>query len=165
MRRTILAAAGAAAFACGFAPRLLRAQEPEGPQADSIEVVGNRRVSLPTILNTVGIPLHTALTFRDIQRAIHNLYQLGQFDDIQIARRPGDLGEEIIVVTVRERPILVRVAVRGVEKLSERQVRERANLVTNHPLNPADVAQAVSEEANQASQYATQARNLSSSGF
>ena len=143
MRRTFLAAAGAAAFACGFAPRLLPAQEPEGPQVDSIEVVGNHRVALPTILNSVGIPLHTPLTFRDIQRAIHNLYQLGQFDDIQIARRPGDLGEEIMVLTVRERPILVRVAVRGVEKLSERQVRERANLVTNHPLNPADVAIAV----------------------
>ena len=138
LRAVVAAAVVAAAFAVP-----LPAQETGGPQVDSIEVVGNHRVVTPTIINTLAIPLHTPLTYRDIQRGIRSLYQLAQFNDVRIARRSGELGEEILVVTVQERPILVRVAVRGVERVSERAVRERSTLATNRPLNPGHVAQAV----------------------
>jgi outer membrane protein insertion porin family len=142
MRRLIARAAALAALTAAASAAPLLAQEGESPQVDSIEVVGNRRVVLPTILNTVAIPLNTPLTYRDIQRAIRGLYQLGQFDDVRIGQRAGDLGEQILVVTVQERPILARVVIRGVDRLSERSVRERAALATGRPLDPGYVAHA-----------------------
>lgn len=143
MRGTTLRAAVVAAVAAAAWTAPLRAQEPEGPMVDSIEIVGNRRVVTPTILNTLAIPIHAPITYRDIQRGLRSVFQLAQFDDVTIARRTGALGEEILVVTVRERPLLVRVAVRGVERVSERAVRERGALVTNRPLDPGHVARAV----------------------
>ncbi len=133
----------AAAVALGAWPAALRAQEPEPPQADSIEVVGVRRVAAATVLNTAGIPLHTPITYRDLQRALKALYALGQFDDVAIGRRDGDAGEEILVIGVRERPLLQRWALRGVSKVPEGSVRGRVELITGRPLDPAQLATAV----------------------
>jgi len=140
MRRLLLAAAAVAA--CQVAAPAggpLSAQEAQqGPQVDSLEVVGNRRVATETILNAASIPLHTPVTYRDVQRAIRALVALGQFDDIRVQRRAGAAGEEILTIVVRERPMLVRVTVRGVEKLTERSVRERLHdMEPGRPLDPA----------------------------
>jgi outer membrane protein insertion porin family len=141
MRRLLLAAATAVACAAVPAGGALRAQQAEqGPQVDSVEVTGNHRVSSETILNAAGIPLHTPITFRDIQRAIRALVALNQFDDVQVGRHSGQAGEEILILTVRERPLLARVTVRGVVKLGERSVRDKLqDLTTGRPLDPAAV--------------------------
>ncbi|MFI5213319.1 MAG: outer membrane protein assembly factor BamA [Gemmatimonadales bacterium] len=142
MRRMILAAACAAAASA--MPCLGFAQAPApGQQVDSIEVVGTRRVSPETIRNVVAIPLHISITYRDIQRAIRSLFDLGQFDDIQVSRRSGANNEEILAFTVHERPLLVRFAVRGAINVSERSVRDKIELVAGRPLDPALVAKAV----------------------
>jgi len=140
MRRLITAAAAVAAALA--APAALRAQA-AGAQADSVEVSGNRRTTAETIRNVAAIPLRTPITYRDIQRAIRSLFDLGQFDDIQVSRRSGALGEEILLVTVRERPLLVRATVRGTDKVSERSVRDRIELPPARPLDPALVQRAV----------------------
>lgn len=140
MRRMIVAAACVAA-ACA-SPSLLSAQGP-GAQVDSIEVAGYRRVSPETIRNVAAIPLHVTITYRDIQRAMRSLFDLGQFDDIEVSRHTGANNEEILVFTVRERPLLLRFAVRGAVKVSERSVRDRIELAAGRPLDPALVARAV----------------------
>ncbi|OGT94784.1 MAG: outer membrane protein assembly factor BamA [Gemmatimonadetes bacterium GWC2_71_9] len=144
MRAETLAALLAAALVFCPPPARLLAQEPTegGALIDSLEVVGNRRVTRETIVNAAGIPLRTPVTYRDIQRAIRSLVALGQFDDIQVSRRPGDAGEEIVTFILRERPLLVRAGVRGVDKLSERAVRERIEIPNGRPLDPALVARA-----------------------
>jgi len=136
VRRTLIGAAALAAALLTL-PGGLHAQDPAGPQVDSLEVVGVRRVTRETVINTAGIPLRTSIGFRDLQRAIRGLMALGQFDDVQIGRRSGSLGEEILVITVRERPLLVRATVRGAEKVSERSVRDRVELTNGRPLDPA----------------------------
>ncbi len=141
MRRASPALALATTLVLGVG-RPAQAQEGEGPRADSLEVTGHRRVTQETILNAASIPLGTPLSYRDIQRAMRALVALGQFDDVQIARREGALGEEILVITVRERPILLRVAVRGPDKVSQRAVESRVELLNGRPLNPADVERA-----------------------
>ncbi len=143
LRRVLVAAALAAAGLTVRPAAPLRAQEPEGAQVDSIEVVGQRRNSRETILNAAGIPLRQPITYRDIQRAIRNLMALGQFDDVRIEREAGSAGEELLVITVRERPMLVRTTVRGVAKLSERSVRDRVEVPSGRPLDPALVARSV----------------------
>jgi outer membrane protein insertion porin family len=140
MRRT-LAAACACVLGLTAATRGGRAQEPdEGPQVDSVAVVGNRRVTTAAVLNAAGIPLRTPITFRDIQRAIRALWALNQFGEVAVGRTEGPAGEEVLVITVRERPVLARVAVRGVEKLSERTVRDHVEgILIGRPLDPGAV--------------------------
>ncbi|MEK7668371.1 MAG: outer membrane protein assembly factor BamA [Gemmatimonadota bacterium] len=136
---TLVAVAGTLVLA----PPPARAQEPAaGPIVDSIEVVGNRRNTRETIVNTAALPVHAPVTYRDIQRALRAVFLTGQFDDVQLGRRSGANGSEILVITVRERPLLVRATVRGVVKLSERSVRDRIELPAGRPGNAALVERA-----------------------
>ncbi|MDP3773104.1 MAG: outer membrane protein assembly factor BamA [Gemmatimonadales bacterium] len=144
-RGTIVAAALAVALWGAVAgPSPLAAQGPDSTAAivDSLEVVGNRRTTAETILNVAGIPVRTPIGYRDIQRALRAVFALAQFDDVQFHRYTGAAGEEIVVISVHERPLLVRTAVRGVEKLSERAVRERIEVPNNRPLDPVLVERA-----------------------
>ena len=72
----------------GFAllvPRPAAAQgEPASGRLDSIAVAGNRRVSRNAIVQASGLALGRTLSYRDIQRAIQDLYATGQFDDVRI---------------------------------------------------------------------------------
>lgn len=124
-----------------LAPRPSDAQgEPgAGPRADSIAVEGNRRNSTASIVANSELVAGRALTYRDIQRAIHTLYATGQFDDIRIEDRQAPDGRSVLVIRVRERPLLTRWTLRGVEALSERSVREKVQLNDGRPLDPAAV--------------------------
>jgi outer membrane protein insertion porin family len=141
MRRLITAAVLAAA--CAGLPSRVAAQQPEGPMVDSVEVTGNRRVTTATIVNTAAIPLRTPITYREIQRGIRAVWALGEFDDVQVDRRVGETDLEILVIRVRERPILQRAVVRGADQVSERSVQGRLELPAGRPLNPALLARAV----------------------
>jgi outer membrane protein insertion porin family len=124
------------------APAALRAQA-TGAQVDSVEVTGNRRVTSETIRNVAALAPHTPLGYRDLQRAVRALFELGQFDDVQVLRRTGARNEEILVLQVQERPMLLRATVRGAEKVSERSVRDRIETPQARPLDPALVRRAV----------------------
>ena len=129
----LLAVLGAAALR----PALVRGQEQAGtPVVDSIEVEGISRNTRETVINAAALAVHTAVGYRDLQRAIRAVYATGQFDDVTIGRRSGADGSEILVISVRERPLLVRATVRGVEKLSERSVSDRIELPAGRPVNP-----------------------------
>jgi outer membrane protein insertion porin family len=144
MRGTIVAAALAVGLVAGASRALAQAQGPgAGIQVDSIAVEGNRRVSRATVLNTAGISLHSPIGYRDIQRAIRALFETTQFDDVRILHETAPDGNEILIIQVRERPLLARATVRGVEKLSEHSVRDRIDLAAGRPLDSALVARAV----------------------
>jgi outer membrane protein insertion porin family len=145
MRGPIVAAVLAVGVGCAARPAPARAQQPQavGPQADSVAVEGNRRVARQSIVNTAAIPLHTPIGFRDLQRAIRALYATAQFDDVQILRETGPDSAEILVIAVKERPLLERVTVRGVDKLSESSVRNRVDLPIGRPLDHGMVIRAV----------------------
>jgi outer membrane protein insertion porin family len=127
----------------GLAPRPCGAQGEPGaavPAPDSIAVAGNRRVTPVTVIQTAGLLPGRALTYRDVQRAIQALYGTGQFDDVRIEQAQTPAGKRLLVIRVRERPLLVKWAVRGVQRASERAVRDKVQLAEARPIDPAAVA-------------------------
>jgi len=145
MRLPVVAAVLAIGVGLAARPAGARAQAPEavGPKADSVAVQGNHRIARQSIVNTAAIPLHEVIGFRDLQRAIKALYGTGQFDDVQILHEVGPDSAEILVIAVKERPLLVRATVRGVDKLSESSVRDRIELPIGRPLDYGMVVRAV----------------------
>jgi len=130
-----------------LAPRLARAQG-ETPSAastavapDSIVVLGLRRVERKQVLDQSALTPGRPLGYRDVQRAIQALYATGQFDDVRVTQDTAR-GRQILVVRLHERPILLKWAVRGVSRLSEGSVRDKAQLTEGRPLDPAAVARA-----------------------
>jgi outer membrane protein insertion porin family len=124
-----------------LAPHAVAAQGGAGRIPDSIAVVGARRVSRQTILVTAGLVPGRSANYRDIQHAIQALYASGQFDDIRILQDTSAAGG-ILVIQVRERPMLTRWAVRGVTRLSEHSVRDKVQVLEGRPIDPAMVARA-----------------------
>lgn len=107
---------------------------------DSVVVEGNRRVSADQIFRTSGIVLFQPLNFRSIQRAAQALFRTGQFDDVRIERRSDQ--PLVLAIVVAERPILSRWAVRGADKVEEREVRGKVGLIEGRPLDRAAAGRA-----------------------
>lgn len=125
---------------------LLSAQDPvSGPciAPDSILVRGNRRVDPATVLSEAGLVSGIQLNYRLIRRAIHQLYETGQYEMIDFSCDIQPNGRGFMVVEVKERPVLERVEVRGVRRLPERVIRERAEIPQARPLDPSEVARAL----------------------
>ena len=123
-------------------PAALPAQETQPtPIVDSIAVEGNSRLSTQQIIGTAGLIVRQPVNYRDIQRAVTSLFRTGQFDDVTVLQRTI-ARRNILVIQVRERPLLERWAVRGVDRVSEGNVKDRVRLVEGRPLDRNAVEQA-----------------------
>jgi outer membrane protein insertion porin family len=138
-------AAGAAlAFVLfsGVAP--LVAQDPRCVAPDTILISGNTRIDDLTILEDAAIRTGEALSARAVQNALKNLYASGQYDEVKIGCRVSADGvKAALTITVKERPILSTVAVRGPSALSEGDVKDRVEVLIGRPVDPALVARSV----------------------
>ena len=115
---------------------------PTVPVPDSIAVLGQRRNSATAVIQLSGLVPGRAINYRDVQRAIQALYQSGQFDDVAMTQARSPSGKSVLVIHVKERPELVKWAIRGVQRLSERSVRDKVQLAENRPLDLAAVTRA-----------------------
>jgi outer membrane protein insertion porin family len=124
-----------------LAPRPCGAQGERPPvlTPDSIAVHGARRNSATAVLQTSGLLPGRPVTYRDVQRAVLALYGTGQYDDVQIEQAQTPEGKNVVVIRVRERPVLVKWAVRGVQRLGDHAVRDRVQLTEGRPVDPAAV--------------------------
>jgi outer membrane protein insertion porin family len=133
-----------AAVSVGLAPRAASAQAGLGACAtpDSIVVRGARRLTPETIRTDAGLAPATELNFPTLQRALRSLYQTGQFEDVEVGCEPAGDGatKTLLVLTVRERPLLRDVSVTGPQAVSERTVRDKVDLLIGRPVDPAAVA-------------------------
>ncbi len=146
MPRTPLWGALLAAFCATLFPRGLAGQDPPtGPvlvSIDSIEVVGNNRLAPATVIGTLGFLAGTAVTYREIQKGIKNLFSTGQFEDVRVLAR-GEVGQPVLLVLrVRERPVVRRITMAGLEHAKEETVRDTARLQTGQPYSPSRVLEA-----------------------
>jgi outer membrane protein insertion porin family len=144
------------------APAALLAQDSTSATVDSIAVEGNSRLTATQIIGTAGIVVHQPLNYRDIQRAITALFRTGQFDDVLAEQRTtGD--KLILALKVKERPLLRKWAVRGVEKLSEGEVKGRVKLSEARPIDRNAVEQsraAIDSLYKRAGYYAAQVKTI-----
>ncbi len=148
-------------------PAALAAQEPQADQTappivDSIAVEGNSRLSYSQILGTAGLVLRQPVNYRDIQRAITNLFRTAQFDDVLVEQRT-DGSRLVLALKVKERPVLERWAVRGVDRLSEGSVKGRVKLVEGRPLDRNAVEQSrasIDSLYKEAGYYAAEVKTL-----
>lgn len=125
-----------------LAPSALWGQENvAGGRPDSVLVVGMKRVSRATVLQTAGLVPQRYTTYRDIQRAIRTLYATGQYDDVRVDQDTTG-GIQVLIIRVHERPLLTHWTVRGVSRLSEGAVRSKVTLSEGRPIDPAAVARA-----------------------
>ena len=125
-----------------LAPRLCEAQGEQAARAvDSIVVVGARRDDPQQVIQTSGFVAGRAFSYRDVQHAIRNLYATGQYDNVRVDEQVV-AGRRILLVTVHERPLLVRWSLRGVAHVPESKLRAKAHLSEGRPLDPAAVVRA-----------------------
>ncbi|MDO8503046.1 MAG: outer membrane protein assembly factor BamA [Gemmatimonadaceae bacterium] len=111
---------------------------------DTIVVTGNSRVTDATVRSGAGISARTTLNYRDVQRAIKALFATSQFEDIQVlCSVPPVTPRTTLTISVRERPVLRAYTVKGAERVSAKDVRDRLTLVTGKPLDPSALALAV----------------------
>ncbi len=116
--------------------RPARPQEPTPatPTVDSIVVEGNQRLTPAQVISTAGLAAHQPVNYRDLQRAVDNLFRTGQFDDVTVEQRQRG-GKLILAIKVKERPLLAGWTVRGAERIAEGTVRGRVSLAPGKPLD------------------------------
>ena len=108
----------------------------------SIVVQGNQRLANGVIRAESGLTAGQVLNARIIAKAIKDLYDTGNFDDVSIECAPGDTSATLII-EVKERPLLGDIAVEGVKRLSSRTVQERVDMLIGRPIDPAQVARTI----------------------
>lgn len=130
-----------ALLALGLATPML-AQEQIGRclTPDSISVRGNQRVGRATVLASSGLQPGDTLNFPTIQRAIRDLYAMGDFDSVDISCGLTGSSGAAIFITVVERPIVGDVTVLGPKALQPRSVEERVTVLIGRPADPAQIA-------------------------
>ena len=114
------------------APAALVAQDGRRPPSTASRSRAIPRLSAVPDHRDLRIVVHQPINYRDIQRAITALFRTGQFDDVLVEQRTTGDGL-FLVIKVKERPILRKWAVRGVEPLSEGEVKGRVKLVEGRP--------------------------------
>ena len=108
---------------------------------DSIAVRGNRRVDYGSVIATTALVPGTQLNYRILQRSLRDLYETGNFENVTLTCESVP-NRAILTFNVVERPVLESVQVRGVNRLSERQIRDLAELPAARPVDASAVARA-----------------------
>lgn len=116
-----------------------REAAPQAPIVDSIIVQGNVRLKAEEIVSFANIQLFQPVNFRTVQRAITALYASGQFDDVRVDGAEVD-GRFILTLAVKERPVLQRWNLKGVERLEEPAVRKKVSVLEGRAIDRVAVA-------------------------
>ncbi|MBL0939756.1 MAG: outer membrane protein assembly factor BamA [Gemmatimonadaceae bacterium] len=133
------------AGALALSPGRAVAQDATGRCAtpDSVAVRGNVRVDAARIRTESGMTNGMSLSFPPMQRALKALYQMGEFDDVQILCDLESVPEKVLaIIHVRERAILGDITVSGPSAISERSIKDKIDLLIGRPIDPLQVARA-----------------------
>jgi outer membrane protein insertion porin family len=112
------------------------AQEREqGPKVVGIEVEGNRNASKTLILSLSAIRIGEALASQQVQETIKRLYALDIFASVKIEAEP-QTGGATIYIHVTELPKLTKIEFKGLDKVSEKDLKEKLGLAVGGYISP-----------------------------
>lgn len=117
-------------------------QEGVGVVFDSILVEGNNRVEEEAILGSFAVPVGATVTFDQLQDGQRRLWNTGLFEDLGLRVRTLDDGQVLLILSVSERPVVRRLDIVGLNRMSAGDVRDVLDLSTGDPLLPARIARA-----------------------
>ncbi|PLX95457.1 MAG: hypothetical protein C0619_01410, partial [Desulfuromonas sp.] len=87
-----------------------------------VMVAGNDRVSIASIKAVLDIVPGQTVTAGQIDQAVQDIFALGRFEDVA-AELSDRNGEQILVFSVTERPLLREIRLEGEDELSEEDLR------------------------------------------
>ena len=103
----------------------------QGILVHDIQIDGNIRLSENDILRISRLQIGDSIDMEDIQKAIRNLSNLEQFNDIQVfAENTSSLSQGVVLnIIVEEYPLLKELEFRGDKKLSKTVLKEKSAIV------------------------------------
>ncbi|MBA2687896.1 MAG: outer membrane protein assembly factor BamA [Gemmatimonadaceae bacterium] len=137
MHRSVIALL--ALFAAGSP--VLAQDAPEGAcsKPDSIGIRGNVRIPEAVIRGYAALTPGVQLSFRDVQRSIKAIFATGMYDDVKIVCSQAG-AKNVLVIEVKERPVLQSFKVIGVDRVSPKDIKDRLELAVGIPADPAKIA-------------------------
>ena len=105
-----------------------------------VEVEGNlRRVAESLILSTIGLSPGVELSMENVQIAVHDLWNLNVFEDIQVYQEyvPGGVK---LIIEVEEAPTLEGIRFKGQKHLKEKEMKEALGLIEGQVITLTSVA-------------------------
>jgi len=111
--------------------------DPPPQTVDIVEILvrGNSRASEAAILNTFGMDEGEEYIYADVKEGLERLYAMGMFDDLKLFIDVVPGGHRLILEVV-ERPVVASLKIRGNEKVSEKDIREKIEISVGSSLNP-----------------------------
>ncbi|MBT8433619.1 MAG: outer membrane protein assembly factor BamA [Gammaproteobacteria bacterium] len=91
---------------------------------DSIEVIGNKKITIGTVFSYLPINVGESLDIERTPELIRELYSTGFFDDIELLRRDNTL-----VIKVVERPSIAEVIFKGNEDIEDEALEQALDQV------------------------------------
>lgn len=84
-----------------------------------IRVEGLQRIAAGTVFNYLPVKIGDTVTDRDTQEALRVLFKTGFFRDVRLERQ-----DDVLIVSVTERPSIASVSIRGTDEFSEDDLKK-----------------------------------------
>lgn len=84
-----------------------------------IRVEGLQRIAAGTVFNYLPVKIGDTVTERDTQEALRALFKTGFFRDVRLERQ-----DDVLIVSVTERPSIASVSIRGTKEFSEEDLKK-----------------------------------------
>jgi outer membrane protein insertion porin family len=107
----------------------------QGPKVVGIEVEGNRNASKTLILSVSAIQIGQVLSGQQVQETIKRLYALDIFSNVKIEAEP-QTGGATIYIHVTELPKLTKIEFKGLDKVSEKDLKDKLGLAAGGFISP-----------------------------
>lgn len=108
----------------------------------SIAPEGNKRIDAGAILRKISTKPGDIYDPARLRRDLKAVFAMGYFDNVEIDATDTPKGKAI-VFRVKEKPVIDKIVITGADEISEKDVREAANLQANTILNPTRLNEAV----------------------
>lgn len=125
-------------------PGRLSAQTPDSVKISSIKIEGNKSVSALVIYGHLEEKENDTFSLRRLRLDIHNLFSMGDFQNVTVDAEPGEKpGEIALTFQVEERPVVKKIIFDGNKKWDAKKFSDEIKTALNKPFNQAIVNQDV----------------------